>query len=103
MENKESYRPNVAIIIVNKMGKVLWCRRKDRQGWQFPQGGLDNGETTLDAVYRETQEEVGLKREDLRIIKESEEWFNYKVPKKRIPKYFRFKNSKFIGQLRNGF
>ena len=103
MEYKESYRSNVAIIIVNKMGKVLWCRRKDGQGWQFPQGGLDNGETTLDAVYRETQEEVGLKKEDLRIIKESEEWFYYKVPENRIPKYFRFKNSQFIGQTQKWF
>ena len=93
MENKENYRPNVAIIIVNRMGKVLWCRRKDGYGWQFPQGGLDNGETTVEAIYRETQEEVGLEKEDLRIIKESEDWFDYKVPEHRIPKYFRFKNS----------
>ena len=43
MENKDNYRPNVAIIIANKAGKVLWCKRKDGYGWQFPQGGLDNG------------------------------------------------------------
>ena len=98
MENKDNYRPNVAIIIVNKAGKVLWCKRKDGYGWQFPQGGLDNGESTVEAIYRETEEEVGLKKEDLRIIKENEDWFDYKVPEDRIPKYFRFKNSKFIGQ-----
>ena len=98
MENKNNYRPNVAIIIVNKSGKVLWCKRKDGYGWQFPQGGLDNGESTVEAIYRETEEEVGLKKEDLRLIKESQDWFDYKVPEHRIPKYFRFKNSKFIGQ-----
>ena len=81
MENKEDYRPNVAIIIVNKAGKILWCRRKDGYGWQFPQGGLDKDESPIDAIYRETQEEVGLEKEDIRIIKESEEWFDYKVPK----------------------
>jgi len=103
MENKDNYRPNVAIIIVNKAGKVLWCKRKDGYGWQFPQGGLDNGESTVEAIYRETEEEVGLKKKDLRIIKENEDWFDYKVPEHRIPKYFRFKNSKFIGQTQKWF
>ena len=103
MENKENYRPNVAIIIVNKMGKILWCKRKDGNGWQFPQGGLDEGESPLEAVYRETKEEVGLDKENIRIIKESEEWFKYKVPKNRIPKYFRLSNSKFIGQTQKWF
>ena len=87
MENKDNYRPNVAIIIVNKAGKVLWGKRKDGYGWQFPQGGLDNGESTVEAIYRETKEEVGLDKEDIRIVNESEGWFKYKVPKYRIPKY----------------
>lgn len=103
MENKENFRPNVAIIIVNKMGGILWCKRKDGNGWQFPQGGLDAGESPLEAIYRETREEVGLEKKDLRIIKESEEWFDYKVPEDRLPKYFRLKNSKFIGQTQKWF
>ena len=103
MKNTENYRPNVAIIILNKEGQILWCKRKDGNGWQFPQGGLDKGESPLEAVYRETQEEVGLERNDLRIIKETKEWFNYKVPEERLPKYFRFENSKFIGQTQKWF
>ena len=103
MKNTENYRPNVAIIILNKEGQILWCKRKDGNGWQFPQGGLDKGESPLEAVYRETQEEVGLERKDLRIIKETKEWFNYKVPEERLPKYFRFENSKFIGQTQKWF
>ena len=103
MENTENYRPNVAIIILNKAGQILWCKRKDGNGWQFPQGGLDKGESPLEAIYRETQEEVGLERKDIRIIKETQEWFNYKVPEDRLPKYFRFKNSKFIGQTQKWF
>ena len=90
MKIKENYRKNVAIIIVNKMGQILWCKRKDGNGWQFPQGGLDDGESPLEAIYRETQEEVGLRKQDIRIIKESENWFKYRVPEDRIPKYFRF-------------
>ena len=103
MENTENYRPNVAIIILNNSGQILWCKRKDGNGWQFPQGGLDKGERPLEAIYRETQEEVGLERKDIRIIKETKEWFNYKVPEDRLPKYFRFKNSTFIGQTQKWF
>ena len=103
MKNTENYRPNVAIIILNKEGQILWCKRKDGNGWQFPQGGLDKGESPLEAIYRETREEVGLERKDIRIIKETQEWFNYKVPEDRLPKYFRFKNSKFIGQTQKWF
>jgi len=103
LKNTENYRPNVAIIILNKEGQILWCKRKDGNGWQFPQGGLDKGESPLEAVYRETQEEVGLERKDLRIIKETKEWFNYKVPEERLPKYFRFENSKFVGQTQKWF
>ena len=103
MKNKENYRPNVAIIIVNRKGKILWCKRKDGNGWQFPQGGLDPGESPKEAIYRETKEEVGLDKEDIGIIKESEGWFNYKVPKNRIPKYFRISDSKFVGQTQKWF
>ena len=103
MKNKENYRPNVAIIIVNRKGRILWCKRKDGNGWQFPQGGLDPGESPKEAIYRETKEEVGLDKEDIGIIKESEEWFNYKVPKNRIPKYFRLGDSKFVGQTQKWF
>ena len=67
MANKEIYRPNVAIIILNKEGKSLWCRRKQHDGWQFPQGGIDDGETPLEAVLRETEEEVGLKESEIKI------------------------------------
>ena len=54
------YRPNAGIIIFNKKGKLLWCKRKTGDGWQFPQGGVDEGETPEEAVLRETYEEVGL-------------------------------------------
>ena len=103
MKIKEKYRPNVAIIIVNKQGKILWCKRKDGKGWQFPQGGLDNKESPLEAIYRETQEEVGLQIQDIRIIRESQEWFDYKVPQNKIPSYFKFENSKFVGQTQKWF
>ncbi len=54
------YRPNVAGMMVRQDGKLLICERSGQKGaWQFPQGGIDPGETALDAVRREIREGVG--------------------------------------------
>ena len=97
------YRPNVGIIICNDEGKLLWCKRKSGDGWQFPQGGIDEYEAPLEAVIRETYEEVGIEENKLKFIKENDRWINYDVPKEKIPKYFSLKNRKFKGQTQKWF
>ena len=99
----ELYRPNVGIIIFNRDGKLLWCKRKAGDGWQFPQGGIDANEVPEEAIFRETYEEVGITQEKLEIIKENDKWINYDVPKAKIPNYFSFKNRKFKGQTQKWF
>ena len=55
------YRPNVAAIIRRTDGRVLLGQRSDfPESWQFPQGGVDEGESPADAVRREVLEETGL-------------------------------------------
>jgi putative (di)nucleoside polyphosphate hydrolase len=55
------YRPNVAAIIRRADGRVLIGQRSDfPESWQFPQGGIDAGESPEEALRREVQEEVGL-------------------------------------------
>ena len=46
------YRPNAGIVLFNREGKVLVCARADKPDmqWQFPQGGIDNGETPAQAA-----------------------------------------------------
>ena len=102
MFKKEPYRPNVAIVIINRRGSILWCQRKNNDGWQFPQGGIDKNESPREAILRETKEEVCLESEDLKIIFESKKWFKYDVPKERRPNYFITKN-KFRGQIQKWF
>ncbi|MFT4175448.1 MAG: NUDIX domain-containing protein [Luteolibacter sp.] len=55
------YRPNVAALMVNSAGSLLICERWTVPGaWQFPQGGVDPGETLEQALYREVMEEIGI-------------------------------------------
>jgi putative (di)nucleoside polyphosphate hydrolase len=55
------YRLNVAAILRNGAGKLLVGERLDRPGaWQFPQGGVDEGETLAQALARELREEISL-------------------------------------------
>lgn len=55
------FRPNVALLLVNSKGQLLICERCKVPGaWQFPQGGVDAGESFEEAIVREVQEEIGL-------------------------------------------
>lgn len=76
----KKYRKNVGIIVCKK-GKVLLCARADKQNdcWQFPQGGIDSGETIVDAAKRELFEETGIK--NIKIIKEMPFSVTYDFPK----------------------
>ena len=59
MIDVDGYRPNVGIVLLNGDGRLFWARRVNRDGWQFPQGGMRSDETPLEAMYRELQEETG--------------------------------------------
>lgn len=60
-ESDVRYRLNVAAILRNGAGKILLGERADRAGaWQFPQGGVDEGETLAQALARELREEISL-------------------------------------------
>ncbi|MGB3724612.1 MAG: RNA pyrophosphohydrolase [Glaciecola sp.] len=86
MIDAEGYRANVGIIICNKSGQVFWARRYGQHSWQFPQGGIDKGETAEEAMYRELNEEVGLKKQDVKIVAVSRTWLRYKLPKRLVRK-----------------
>ncbi len=79
--DSDGFRHNVAIILVNSCGQVLWARRIGQDAWQFPQGGIKDGESLDQALYRELYEEVGLRESDVKILAKSQGWLRYKLPK----------------------
>ena len=82
--NDKSYRKNVGLIVLNLKNELLVCRRKDQKTWQFPQGGIDSGESPRVAAYRELFEEVGIKQKDVKIIQKSS-YFHITRPKIMSP------------------
>jgi len=80
----EGYRANVGIVIINSRGQVFWARRFGQHSWQYPQGGVDEGETAEQTMFRELYEEVGLKPEHVKIVASTKHWLKYKLPKRYI-------------------
>ena len=80
--DKDGFRLNVGIIVMNKQGQLLWARRRYmHEAWQFPQGGIQENETPEQAMYRELDEELGLSQSQVKILSESRHWFSYLLPK----------------------
>ena len=78
---KPGYRPGVGIMLLNSANEVFIAHRIDMPlmpAWQMPQGGIDPGETPLQAALRELKEEIGTDKAE--ILGESRMWLTYDVP-----------------------
>ena len=80
MIDRDGYRPNVGIILCNASNQVFWAKRINQHAWQFPQGGIQGGESPEQAMYRELNEEVGLLPEHVSILGRTRNWLRYDVP-----------------------
>ena len=84
MLDREGYRPNVGIVLLNSRNEVFWGKRVGQHSWQFPQGGIAHGESPEQAMYRELHEEVGLLPEHVQIIGRTRDWLRYDVPEEYL-------------------
>ncbi|MDX1504609.1 MAG: RNA pyrophosphohydrolase [Spongiibacter sp.] len=84
MIDSDGFRPNVGIVIANEHGQVLWARRVGQSAWQFPQGGINDGETAEQALFRELYEEVGLREHEVEVLACTRGWLRYRLPKRLI-------------------
>ena len=81
--NTKNYRPNVAAIVLSAKYphtcEIFIASRTDvDNAWQFPQGGIDEGETPKEALYRELEEEIGTG--NVEIIAEYPKCVSYDFP-----------------------
>lgn len=83
MIDAQGFRPNVGIVIANDEGRLLWARRVGgHDSWQFPQGGINEGEDAEAALYRELEEEVGLQPDAVELVASTRGWLRYRLPKR---------------------
>lgn len=83
LNKTKNYRKNVAAVILsenypNKFEIFIASRCDIKDAWQFPQGGINEGETPKEALYRELKEEIGTS--DIKIIAEYPSWISYDFP-----------------------
>ena len=102
MERKKSYRPNVAAVILSSRYpdkcEFFVAHRSDiKNVWQFPQGGIDKGESPREALKRELLEAIGCDK--VEILGEFPEWISYDFPLKTNSK----KLYNFDGQTQKYF
>lgn len=78
------YRRGVGIMLINSSGLVFVAKRIDMpsDAWQMPQGGIDSGETPIEAAKREMLEEIGTDKGEF--IAESAGWYKYELPQELI-------------------
>ncbi|MGL4807910.1 MAG: RNA pyrophosphohydrolase [Giesbergeria sp.] len=84
MLDRDGFRPNVGIILLNHKNQVFWGKRIRTHSWQFPQGGIDRGESPEQAMFRELHEEVGLMPDHVRVVARTRDWLRYEVPDRYI-------------------
>ena len=110
MEDKtnQKYRPNVAAIVLSSSYpytcEVLIASRIDvEDAWQFPQGGIDNGETPEEALFRELKEEIGT--DEVTIVAEYPSWVSYDFPQavaERMAPFIGQRQKYFLVKLKKG-
>ncbi|MBQ8651073.1 MAG: RNA pyrophosphohydrolase [Alphaproteobacteria bacterium] len=99
-------RLGVGMVLLNKRNQVFAAKKNTvntkmisfflKRPWQMPQGGIEDGETPVDAMMRELQEEIGTN--NVEIIAETKDWIEYMLPKQLLRR-----NYTFVGQKQKWF
>jgi putative (di)nucleoside polyphosphate hydrolase len=98
--NDNLYRPGVGIMLLNAAGEIFIAQRSDQtsSAWQMPQGGIDDNETPVQALWRELAEEVGTDRAE--ILAEAADWHYYDLPPDLAKRLW---GGRYLGQRQKWF
>ena len=96
-----SYRPCVGTVIFNDHGQVWVGKRARETGryvWQFPQGGIDPGETAEYAAIREMEEETGISVQKVAPLGQSktELFYDYPADVQKNPRTVKWRGQRQI-------
>ena len=93
-------RIGVGVVVLNNINQVFVGKRKDNPGdkWQMPQGGVDKGESYINAMKRELFEETSIK--NIKILKEVDRIYEYELPDNLVGIIWK---GKFRGQKQKWF
>jgi putative (di)nucleoside polyphosphate hydrolase len=80
--DRDGFRANVGIVLMQEEGQLFIGRRSGGRGWQFPQGGIRRGEDPEESLFRELHEEIGLNRDDVEIVARTRRWLRYRLPER---------------------
>jgi putative (di)nucleoside polyphosphate hydrolase len=82
--DRDGFRANVGIVLMDEAGRLFLGRRTGGKGWQFPQGGMRQGESPEESLFRELREEIGLEQQDVRLLGSTERWLRYRLPARYV-------------------
>lgn len=100
MNSGERFRPNVALLLTDGYGRVLCCVRSDAsygESLQTVQGGIDEGESLIDAALREASEELGIDAAVITILGVMDQKFQYRWDDEYILSS-NYPGTKYVGQ-----
>lgn len=104
--SKLPYRPCAGIMLTDTAGRVFVGKRLDAQqsaypdAWQMPQGGIDDGEDSETAAFRELEEETGITQNHVQMIARSKDQYLYDLPDDLLGKIWK---GKYRGQRQSWF
>ena len=82
--DRDGFRANVGIVLTDGEGRLFLGRRSGGRGWQFPQGGVQCGESPEQSLYRELREEIGLEQDHVELLGQTERWLRYRLPRRYV-------------------
>ena len=98
MQFFNSKRLSCGVVIINTDRELLLCHVTGHGHWDLPKGGIDDGETAVEAACRELWEEVGTTKALL--LRESARWITYDVPEALRPTHWK---GRWRGQAQKWF